>query len=374
MNLAIVSPSNNTYSETFIQAHKKIKADKVFFYYGGTLPIYLEGNKSFSLSPENFKLKNLIKIFLKINPFQILSKKIKIKEYLFAKSLKKNKVDVILAEFGPTGLACLKVSQFLDIPLIVHFHGFDVHKLTKNNPSLYNELFNKASYLVGVSKEMIQKLKELGAPEEKLVYTPCGPNEIFYKTIPDRNSKKFLAVGRFVDKKAPYYTIMAFMDVLKKHPEAQLYMIGEGPLFNTCKNLIETWGLENSIHLLGAKNPEEIFKLHNESCAFIQHSIEAIDGDKEGTPVGVMEASASSLPLISTRHAGIKDVVIEGKTGLLSDEKDYLGMANNINWILENPDQAEKMGKEGREFIKGNFSLKKHINILSEIINKVHQK
>ena len=104
----------------------------------------------------------------------------------------------------------------------------------------------------------------------------------------------------------------------------------------------------------------------------MQHSITSENGDKEGTPVGVMEASLSSLPVISTRHAGIKDVIIENKTGLLCDEHDVDSMANNIVYILGNPEIATRMGLEGRKNIENKFSLEDHLHTLSKIANEAY--
>lgn len=191
---------------------------------------------------------------------------------------------------------------------------------------------------------------------------------MFANTIPDRKSQTFLSVGRFVDKKAPYYTILAFNNVLKAFPKAKLLMVGEGPLLNMCCNLVRYLKITDNVKFLGVKSPEEIGQLHNQVCAFIQHSLTAINGDKEGTPVGIMEASLSSLPVISTFHAGISDVIIDGETGLLCEEHDVESMTQNMLSILKDPLNAEKMGLQGRYFINENFSQKKHIDILSNIL------
>ena len=90
----------------------------------------------------------------------------------------------------------------------------------------------------------------------------------------------------------------------------------------------------------------------------------------EGTPVGILEASAAGLPVISTFHAGIPDVIIHEKTGLLCDEHDYAQMAENMLWVLEHPEQATAMGETGRKNIKENFSMEKHIGKLNELIEK----
>ncbi len=120
----------------------------------------------------------------------------------------------------------------------------------------------------------------------------------------------------------------------------------------------------------GVLTPLE-FQAHlKEACAFVQHSITAYDGDMEGTPVAVLEASAAGLPVISTFHAGIPDVIIDGETGLLCEEHDVDGMAKNMIKILDNFGLAKRMGAAGKKRIKENFSMEKHLGILSEVVQK----
>ena len=111
------------------------------------------------------------------------------------------------------------------------------------------------------------------------------------------------------------------------HPDARLRMVGNGPLLSPCQDLAEALGLQHAITFLG-EQPHEVIQaeMRNARC-FVQHSIMAQDGNSEGLPNVILEAGASGLPVVSTRHAGIVDAVIEGETGLLVDEKDIAGMA-----------------------------------------------
>jgi glycosyltransferase involved in cell wall biosynthesis len=86
--------------------------------------------------------------------------------------------------------------------------------------------------------------------------------------------------------------------------------------------------------------------------------------------VAILEASAAGLPVISTIHAGIPDVINNGTTGLLSEEHDVDTMANNMIRLLNNPDLAKQLGAAGKEHIKKYFSLERHINELQKVINE----
>ena len=364
INLAILSPNDCKYSETFIRAHKDIKARNVYFFYGDTVPTTLQGWGYFGLVKDVYNKKS-IKRFLKVfNLFGFLTGGLQLKEYLLYKALKKYKVNVVLAEYGYTALSCMEICQKLGVPLITHFHGKDLFAPGEDYKRRYSRLFEISNFIVVVSKEMEKYLLDLGVPASKIVYSPCGPNAIFHQVKPKRDNLTFLSVGRFVDKKAPYFTILAINEALKVCPDIKLKMAGDGPLLNSCKNLVTALGINESVEFLGVQTNEKIKKLHEECFAYIQHSIRAEDGDKEGTPVGIMEAMASSLPVIATRHGGIVDVVAERESGLLCDEGDFKEMALNIIKLVKAPEEAEKMGLKGREIIENNFTLQRHLDVL----------
>jgi colanic acid/amylovoran biosynthesis glycosyltransferase len=111
-----------------------------------------------------------------------------------------------------------------------------------------------------------------------------------------------------------------------------------------------------------------------EGLAFVQHSIKAMNGDEEGTPVAILEASAAGLPVIATVHGGIPDIIEDGKTGFLVSEHDVDAMTDKMILLLKNKDLAIEMGKKGKERIEKYFRLEKHIenldNLLADLINR----
>ncbi|WP_010419560.1 glycosyltransferase [Anaerophaga thermohalophila] len=364
-NIAIISPNKNAYSETFIQAHKNLKGN-IFYYYGGFIPQYLENygyiGPKMDIKHRAFRFfkRKLFASYL-LNPI----------EQSFAKSLKENNIEVILAEYGTAGADILPIAKFLKIPLFVHFHGYDasVKEVISQNMEKYNNMFDYASKVFAVSNIMKEKLIEMGCPANKIILNTYGPNSRFLKIKPTFSEpRSFVAIGRFVNKKAPYYTILAFKKVTLKYPDVKLYFGGEGELLEVSKNLIRVFQLENNIELMGRITPEEFEALLSKVSGFLQHSITAENGDMEGTPVAVLEASAAGIPVIATRHAGIPDVILDGKTGLLVDEHDVNGMANKIMEIIENPEKAKKMGAAGKERVKENFTMEKHLKTIENTL------
>jgi glycosyltransferase involved in cell wall biosynthesis len=290
---------------------------------------------------------------------------------LVVDSLKANKVDVILVEFGTHAHKLISLLRLAKLPVVVHFHGFDASaEEALKSTGHYKEVFSVATKVIAVSKDMQEQLIGMGCEPEKLCYTPCGPGDLFFEVEPRPEGKLLFAAGRFTDKKAPYYTLLAFDKVLKTIPEAKLIMAGNGPLLNTCINLAKFLNIDKNVHFPGVLEPQSMIAHMSKSTAFVQHSVRALNGDSEGTPVTITEASAAGLPVVATRHAGIKDVIKEGETGLLCDEHDVEQMASNMERLLTDPELAEAMGRAGRKRIADHFSMDHHIDAVQRTLNE----
>lgn len=362
LKLALVSPNKDAYPETFIQAHKNIPGVELHYLYGGMIPKESERYGVLRKFPP-IQQRLFYKVLRKPYP--------KSSEYGFELYLKEHKIEAVLAEYGLTGVAVLPVCQKLGIPLFVYFHGYDAsaHQVIRDNGAKYRQMFAYASRIFVVSKVMYRRLVELGCPEEKLILNTYGPDDRFLEIEPKNSDPRaFIAIGRFVNKKAPYYTILAFKKVVEKYPDARLYFAGDGELRELCQNLIRHFRLEENIQLLGVITPEVYASFLECVSGFIQHSITAENGDMEGTPVAVLEASAAGIPVIATKHAGIPDVILDGETGLLVDEHDVDGMAERMIQIIENPYLARQLGATGKERIRQHFSMEQHLRKIGDVL------
>jgi glycosyltransferase involved in cell wall biosynthesis len=360
--VAIFSPGANAYSETFIQAHRQLPFN-IKFYYEGIPPSKLEGDANLLAFSFFEKIKQN-----RYKDFSLL-------EYGLYNSLKKQQVDCVLAEYGPTAGASIKVIKKLGLPLVVHFHGFDSSRkdIIAEYIDSYKAVFSYANKVVAVSNQMKADLVAMGCPQEKILVTPCGPDASFFDVCPQYDSLQFVSIGRFVNKKAPQLTIKAFKLVTEIFPEARLVMVGEGALLNECCELASLLDLETRVHFAGVLSRDSIQQVMAGSIAFVQHSVVANNGDSEGTPVAVLEAQAAALPVLATFHAGIPDVVIHSETGLLTDEHDVAGMAGNMVRILSTPGLAKELGTAGKKRVKENFTLEKHLQLLTNTIEEAIQ-
>lgn len=363
--ICIATPQLGQYSETFIRSHIQSLPGQISVLYGGPPPRYCEGKRLVSaLNWLQLCTSCLNSLFL----YRSLAG---LDEDAVKKYIRTNNIQLILAEYGTMAVSMIKVCNDLKIPLIAHFHGVDAYDtvILKGPGARYGELFECAAGIIAVSRHMEDQLLNLGAPREKLVYIPYGVDtELFRENDVAINPPLFLAVGRFVEKKAPHLTLWAFKQVLEAVPEARLVFIGDGPLLEPCRQLSHCWEIAHAVDFRGACAHEEVVLAMSVARGFVQHSIRAASGDCEGTPVAVLEAGASGLPVIATQHAGISDVVQSGTTGFLVDEYDTEAMARFMIMIAKEPALARLLGKAARERICANFNDKKSIKALYDVM------
>lgn len=98
--------------------------------------------------------------------------------------------------------------------------------------------------------------------------------------------------------------------------------------------------------------------------------MEAENGDCEGTPVAVIEAQMTGLPVVATRHAGIPEVVIDGETGFIVEECDIEGMGQRMLQLVSDPELAGKLGAAGHTRASTHYTTDIHINTLDSMIEK----
>jgi glycosyltransferase involved in cell wall biosynthesis len=306
--------------------------------------------------------------------------------------LLRHRIQVVLVEYGHIATIIRETCEELGIPLVVHFHGNDA----SHRPTLellkeeYRSLFEYASAIISVSQAMTVRLRRLGAPADKIVFNCYGIDTELFNNQPgatvdtvaghaaghvpghaagrQMEPATFVAVGRFVEKKAPHLTILAFAMAKEQNPSIRLIMIGNGPLFESCRQVARAIGIEECIEFAGVRTPAEISSILSRARAFVQHSVIASDGNAEGTPLSVLEAGACGVPVIGTRHEGITDVVIANETGILVDEFDVRGMARAIEYLATDAEAAARMGRTAREHIRHHYTLDRHIDILKQVI------
>jgi len=283
--------------------------------------------------------------------------------------LSEHGVSVVLAEYGPNGCTVARTCARAGVRLFVHFHGYDVGACQRWHWRVeYRKLAKMAEGIICVSRRGAQSLERVGVPRDKVHIVPCGVDVRQFAPGNERNPYLILAVGRFVEIKAPHRTIEAFAKVSEVFPRARLEMIGGGPLLPMCRNLARELGVSEKIVFHGAKEHDYVRERMCTATVFVQHSITPNNGDTEGLPVGMLEAMAAGLPVVLTRHGGIPEAVVEGVTGFLVDEHDVNGMAVRITELLTDPALRKRMGAAGRRRVIEHFSADRQIRKLREVL------
>lgn len=365
--IAIITPQIDSPTESFIQCHIEFLEGDKLVYHGADIPNKLNGNGLYK--PPGFASRAVRKIQNKLKK-ETLQPKTK----AFQDSLIAEKPDAILIEYGHIAAQVIDIIQPTGIPIIVHFHGYDSaqYELLARYQKEYKRVFAYASRIVAVSNAMRERLISLGAPADKVVYSCYGPHPDFALQRGEFTpSKQLLAIGRFVDKKSPHLTLFAFSKVLKEYPDAKLVMIGEGTLLPMCKDLVQFLNMEHNVEFTGALKRQAIIDNMKNSLAFVQHSRTAEDGDKEGTPVAVIESQLFGLPVVATKHEGIADIVVHNETGFLVDEGDWMLMSEYMKKILSDFELSRAMSSKARKRIESGFLLSHHIDTLNNLIDDV---
>lgn len=257
--------------------------------------------------------------------------------------------DMIHCQYGTYGLSTLYVAQTLNVPVFVQFNGHDLTSFIqrKRPRKQLVDALNDFSGLIAVANYQRQWLLANGADEERIAMIPYGaPKEpLLHVTRKPIAECRFLMVGRLCEMKAPTLAIRAFHHCLSKHAQCRLTIIGDGELREDVDKMISQLSLSNHVRILGVQPPHVVRSEMLRSDVFVQHSVTAKNGTKEGWPVAIGEAMSRGLPILSTRHAGIVQQVIPAVNGWLCDEHDWNTMGKQMIDLVKNPARRIAMGQ-----------------------------
>jgi glycosyltransferase involved in cell wall biosynthesis len=265
--------------------------------------------------------------------------------------------------------------------LFIHCHGYDITWDLRdvNNPNvLYHnkdyikniiELSSIATFIAN-SKYTVNKLLEIGIPEEKI--------KLKYFGVPIPTSKKgnvnetinILYLGRLVDFKGPDIVIKAFELASKKGLKANLLIAGEGPLKITCELLKRASKFSERINLVGEVNVETADKLRKNADIFTAHNCKGLlTHQEEAFGVSIIEAMAAGLPIISARSGALEETVINGVTGVLVEQFDIESHAEVFLKLAFNKTLRKEMGQKARERVLNCFTIELEKRRLFEILS-----
>jgi len=252
------------------------------------------------------------------------------------------KSDMFVAHFGTVGVIANKLRGlgFLQGKIATIFHGLDVsHKKTLSDfKSDYEVLFDEGDLILPISNLWADKIESMGCDKDKIYVSRMGIDisRFSYKEKTKHTGKiKIISVARLTEKKGLEYAIKACSIFNTGKVDFEYCIVGTGPLHDNLKELIVQLGLESKVKLLGFVSQENIKVMLSESDVFLLPSVTAADGDMEGIPVALMEAMSVGLPVISTKHSGIPELIKNDLSGWLADERSAEQLAELLHLVLE---------------------------------------
>jgi colanic acid/amylovoran biosynthesis glycosyltransferase len=295
------------------------------------------------------------------------------------KFLRQQNVKVLHLHFGTDASLYRQVIRFSGIPSVVSFYGYDCSSFPKRfmglgKHILNQQVFRNATRILAMSPEMKTELVALGCPEEKIIVHYYGTDVNKYYTG-DRITKSgdkitILTAGRLDEKKGHLFLLKA-LEQIKKETKLNLEWIiaGEGKQHEIISQQIDCSNLRKEVRMIGAYpyNSDSLTNLFAEADIYIQPSITAKDGDKEGIPGTLVEAMAAGLPVISTNHSGIPSIVVDESTGILVNEWDIEAMKKAILMLANDPELRGKLGKAAQKYALTELDLMKKEIELEEI-------
>jgi colanic acid/amylovoran biosynthesis glycosyltransferase len=252
------------------------------------------------------------------------------------------------------------VAKSFDNPYVVSFYGRDASELIRRNPTRYDGLFKRADAVIVLSKDMKSSMEDAGCPTSKIHIQPlCVDTTQFSfseRFREDGEPIQILSVARFVEKKGLEYALRAVAKLSKSY-EVTYRIAGDGKRREYLESLINELEISDSVHILGWQSQSEIAELMRGSHIFVLPSVTAENGDKEGTPTVLLEAQSRGLPVVSTYHAGIPEIVQDDVSGILVPERSSDELYAALDKLASNPGMWGEMGCAGREKVIETHSI-----------------
>ncbi len=237
--------------------------------------------------------------------------------------------------------------RFFSIPYMPILRGGDLNTRLQNNPTLSRYIFKGARLLIAPSHYLLTSFNEAGYTN--IQYIPNSIEMTFYK-MKERKSiaPKLLWVRSFHSVYNPVMAIHVLQKMKSHFPDATLCMVGpdkDGSLLQ-CQDYAQKNGLHDSVIFTGVLTKPEWLALSEGHDIFINTT------NFDNTPVSVIEAMALGLPVISTNAGGVPFLITDHENGLLVNAGDPDEMAAKIEWLISNPEKAQKLTSMARKKVE----------------------
>lgn len=273
---------------------------------------------------------------------------------------------VLHSHFGNIGWINIGAAQRGGLKHVVTFYGYDVTQLPNIDArwrDRYAQLFYEADRILCEGSHMAKEIQRLGCPPEKIRLHHLGVqvDRLAFRPRIYRPGEvlRVLIAASFREKKGIPYALEALGRLQHESPIAVTIIGGASGEARDIKEkarilgVIDNFNLGPKIRMLGYQPHEVLFREAYDHHVFLSPSVTASDGDTEGgAPVSIIELAATGMPIISTRHCDIPEVIQEGVTGLLAEEKDVEGLVIHLEALIANPKGWEPMLRASRQHIE----------------------
>jgi glycosyltransferase involved in cell wall biosynthesis len=296
---------------------------------------------------------------------------------LIEAKLRATRPALVHAHFGTDGLLVLPLARALGVPLITSLRGYDVTRsdgalLRSGRPIWIRYALGKkrlqrgGALFLAVSDALRKQAIARGYPEVRTITHYNGVDlDRFRPNETPADPGLILHVGRLVEKKGTKVLI----DAIARIAGAKLAIIGDGPLRKTLEEQARELG--DRVRFLGELPSDDVANWMRRAAVLAAPSVTAADGDAEGLPNVVVEAAASGLPVVGTRHSGIPEAIEEGVTGLLVPEGDAGALAARLADLLGSESLRREMGAAARRLAERKFSRQMLTARLESIYDEV---
>ena len=268
----------------------------------------------------------------------------------------------------------ISLIKLLNVKLVYHLHNKGVstrqHRFIDN--LLYRFVFKNTEAIL-LSKFLYPDIKTY-LPEKQIHICPNGiPEMNIHPRINFRKKNenvKLLFLSNLIESKGVYDLLEACSILKQKGISFECNFIGGEGDVNTAqfRNKVQFLGLSNHVKYLGKKYGND------KNQAILGADIFAFPTFKDCFPLVLLEAMQHELPVVSTFEGGIKDIVEDGKTGFLVEQKNVLAFAEKLEALIQSNEMRTKMGNAGRQKYEMEFTLNKFENRLTEILNQIVKK
>jgi len=288
---------------------------------------------------------------------------------LFHHRARRFQPELVHAHFSSGGMTAIHLAGSLNVPLLVTLHGGDI-TVRGSKPEANKRLSDRAMMFICVSEFIRERALEAGLDPAKLIVHHIGiDRELFALSATPEVSKRILFVGRLVEKKGCEYLLRAMQLVQVEHPDAELIVLGDGPL----RPQMEALAAELKIHcdFRGFQPAATVRDTLQRARVVCVPSVTAANGDSEGLPTVIAEAQAMGLPVVASIHAGIPEILSHGSTGFLTPERDFQAIAEGISHLLSDAAMWDRFHHAALLRIEQYFDLKKQTALLEDIYTRV---